>query len=429
MVARLPSGRIHYAWIITGVTFLVLLVTSGIRSTPGLLILPLEQEFGWTRITVSTAVSINLLLYGLVGPFAASLMDRFGVRRVIIWSVAGLAMAQLLMTLIRHDWQLDVLWGVVVAVSAGATAIVLAATIASRWFVRRRGLVMGILSSANATGQMLFLPPLALLAGLAGWRAVMLVMAAVAILLIPAIALLMRDQPSDAGLTRYGADAAATGDMPPASLGPLQALALGVRSGDFWFLSISYFICGASTLGLIGTHFIPASVEHGISEVTAASVLGLMAIFNVVGTTCSGFLSDRFDNRLLLCVYYLSRGLSLLFLPYAFGLGMFGLLGFMIFYGLDWIATVPPTVGLVGKIFGQRNAPVIFGWIAAVHMLGSAFAAFGAGALRTWLGDYQVAFMSSGLLCLIAAGVVIRIGRGSSQPALPVQPLGASAAA
>jgi len=202
---------------------------------------------------------------------------------------------------------------------------------------------------------------------------------------------------------------------------------MGARSGDFWFLCASYFVCGASTLGLIGTHFIPASVEHGISEVTAASILGIMAIFNVIGTTGSGWLSDRFDNRLLLCVYYLSRGLSLLFLPYAYGLGMFGLLGFMVFYGLDWIATVPPTVGLVAKVFGQRNAPVIFGWIAAVHMMGSAFAAFGAGALRTWLGDYQVAFMSSGLLCLLAAGVVIRIGRGSQQPLIPAQPIGVPA--
>ncbi len=426
MVARLPWRRIHYAWIITAVTFLILLVTSGIRSTPGLLILPLEQEFGWTRLTVSTAVSINLLLYGLVGPFAASLMDRFGVKRVIMVSVGGLAVAQLLMTLISRDWQLDLLWGVVVAISAGATAVVLAATIASRWFVKGRGLVMGILTSANATGQMLFLPPLALLASSAGWRAVMFTMTGVALVLIPLVALAMHDQPSDAGLSRYGAEPGAAPDLPPASMGPLAALALGARSGDFWFLCISYFVCGASTLGLIGTHFIPASVEHGISEVTAASILGVMAIFNVIGTTGSGWLTDRFDNRLLLCAYYLSRGLSLLFLPYAYGLGTFGLLGFMVFYGLDWIATVPPTVGLVGKVFGQRNAPVIFGWIAAVHMIGSAFAALGGGALRTWLGDYQVAFMSSGLLCLIAAGVVIRIGRGSQQPLAPR--LGAAAA-
>ncbi|HLG69830.1 MAG TPA: MFS transporter [Chloroflexota bacterium] len=425
----MPSRRIHYAWIITGVTFLTLLATAGIRATPSVLIIPLEHEFGWTRVTVSTAVSINLLVYGVCGPFAASLMDRFGVRPVIVVSLGALALAQGAITLMQASWQLDLLWGIVVAAAAGATAVVLAATISSRWFFKRRGLVMGILTSANAAGQLLFLPPLAMLAVTAGWRAVMLLMAGVAVLIALPVLGLMRNFPSDIGLRRFGApaDAAPAPDKPP--LGPIAALRLGVRSGDFWFLSISYFICGASTLGLIGTHFIPASVEHGISEVTAASILGVMAVFNIVGTTCSGFLTDRFDNRLLLCVYYLSRGISLLFLPYAYGLGMFGLLGFMIFYGLDWIATVPPTVGLVGKTFGQRNAPVVFGWIAAAHQLGSGFAAFGAGALRTWLGDYQIAFMSSGLLCLIAAGVVIRIGRSSSRPLLPARPLGAGAPA
>jgi MFS family permease len=251
-------------------------------------------------------------------------------------------------------------------------------------------------------------------------------MAGVAVLITLPVLGLMRNFPADMGLLRYGADPE-TDAQQPAPLGPLAALALGARSADFWFLSVSYFICGASTLGLIGTHFIPASVEHGITEVTAAGILATMAIFNIAGTTCSGWLSDRFDNRRLLCVYYLSRGLSLLFLPFAFGLGTFGLLGFMVFYGLDWIATVPPTVGLVGKTFGQRNAPVIFGWIAAAHQLGSGFAAFGAGALRTWLGDYQIAFMSSGLLCLVAAGVVIRIGRGSRQTSLPARPLGVPA--
>ncbi|HEX6511201.1 MAG TPA: MFS transporter [Chloroflexota bacterium] len=429
MIARLARGRIHYAWIVTGVTFLILLATAGIRATPSVLILPLEQEFGWSRVTVSTAVSINLLLYGLSGPFAASLMNRFGVRRIVLLSLVVLAAAQAAIIFMHYAWQLDLLWGVAVAISAGAMAIVLGATIASRWFVKRRGLVMGILSSANASGQIVFLPLLALLAVTAGWRAVMLLMAGVALVVALPVLALMRNSPQEMGLEGYGAEPEAVAAAGTAPLGPLAALALGARSGDFWFLCISYFVCGASTLGLIGTHFIPASVEHGIPEVTAASILATMAVFNIAGTMGSGWLSDRFDNRLLLCVYYLSRGISLLFLPYAFGLGMFGLLGFMIFYGLDWIATVPPTVGLVSKVFGHKNAPVIFGWVSAAHQLGSGFAAFGAGALRTWLGDYQIAFMSSGLLCLFAAGIVIRIGRGAAQPQLPARPAPAGAAA
>jgi sugar phosphate permease len=427
-VLALTRGRIHYAWVITGVTFLALLVIAGVRATPAVLILPMEQEFGWTRVTVSVAVSINLILYGLCGPFVADVMGRFGVRRVMLFSFGGLALAQLGITLMHYAWQLDLLWGVGVAVMAGVTAPVLAALVATRWFFRRRGLVIGILTSANAAGQLVFLPPLAILAVSAGWRSVSLLMAVIALGLAVPVGFLMRDRPQDVGLSRYGADPddAAAPAAPP--LNALSALKMGARSADFWFLGGSYFVCGASTLGLINTHFIPAAAEHGIPEVTAASILAMMAVLNIFGTTFSGFLTDRFDNRWLLCVYYLTRGISLLFLPYAFGLGMAGLVGFMVFYGLDWIATVPPTVGLVTKTFGPRNAPVVFGWITASHQLGSAFAAFGAGALRTWLGDYQVAFMSSGLLCLIAAGIVIRIGRGSAAaPALPARPVGAPA--
>ncbi|MDE3076641.1 MAG: MFS transporter, partial [Chloroflexota bacterium] len=288
----MKSPRIHYAWIVTAVTFITLLATAGVRATPSILILPLEHEFGWTRITVSTAVSINLLLYGLCGPFAASLMNRFGVRRIMVISLLALGAAQAAMTGMRHPWQLNLLWGVVVAFAAGATAVVLAAVIASRWFLKGRGLVLGILTSANAVGQMVFLPPLAVLAGAAGWRAVSLLMGGVAIVIVVPVVAFMRNAPEDVGQRRYGSDATAAPGPEAPALGAVRALALCVRAGDFWFLSFSYFICGATTLGLIGTHFIPASVEHGIPEVAAASILGVMAIFNVIGTTASGFLSD-----------------------------------------------------------------------------------------------------------------------------------------
>ncbi|MDE3077879.1 MAG: MFS transporter, partial [Chloroflexota bacterium] len=277
MMSILKTPRLHYAWIITAVTFVTLLATAGIRATPAILILPLDHEFGWSRLTISTAVTINLLLYGLCGPFAASLMNRIGVRRVMVVSLLALGAAQAAMTTMQHAWQLDLLWGVVVAFSAGATAVVLAATIASRWFLKRRGLVLGILTSANAVGQMVFLPPLAVLSGAAGWRAVSLLMGGIAVLIALPVLILMRNFPEDVGQERYGADGDAPARPEPPALGAVAALAVCVRSGDFWFLSLSFFICGASTLGLIGTHFIPASVEHGIPEVTAASILGVMA--------------------------------------------------------------------------------------------------------------------------------------------------------
>ncbi|HTD46086.1 MAG TPA: MFS transporter [bacterium] len=414
-VERLLRGRLHYGWIVAGVTFLTLLASAGIRATPGVLIIPLEKEFGWTRATVSFAVSINILLYGLFGPFAAALMDRVGVRRVMMVSLGLVTAGVGLTTVMRASWQLVLLWGVVVGLGTGTMALVLGAYIANRWFAERRGIVMGLLTASTATGQLLFLPFLASLVVTSGWRSAVLVVAGVALLMVPLVYIFMRNDPRDVGLRPFGA----TADVAPVSSGvnpaaaALAALREGFRSRDFWLLAGSFYICGASTNGLIGTHLIPASMEHGIPEVTAASLLAAMGVFDLIGTTVSGWLSDRWDNRYLLCWYYGLRGLSLLFLPYALGTQFLGLAAFAVFYGLDWVATVPPTVRLTADIFGRQRVGVMFGWISASHQLGAATAAFGAGAVRSWMGSYQVAFMTSGLLCLIASGLVIRIGQAS----------------
>ena len=405
--------RIHYAWVVAAVTWLTLLAAAGFRSTPGTLIVPLEHEFGWSRATISLAVSINLLLFGLFAPFAGGLMERFGVRRVVLGALLTVSAGSGLTVFMQEPWQLDVLWGLVVGVGTGSMASVLAAIVANRWFVQRRGLVLGAMTAAGATGQLIFLPALAWLAVNVGWRASALVVAGAALLGVPLVALFMRERPADVGLRAYGATQA---DEPaPPLQNPVRAtlsgLAMGVRNRTFWLLAVSFFICGASTNGLIGTHMIPASMDHGLPEVTAASLLAVIGIFDVAGTMISGWLTDRMDSRWLLFWYYGLRGLSLLFLPYAFGLQYFGLILFIVFYGLDWVATVPPTVALTADTFGKRNLGVVYGWIFASHQLGAASAAFAAGAVRTYFGDYQLAFMTSGLLCLLAAGLVIRIGR------------------
>jgi sugar phosphate permease len=402
------------------------------RSTPGVLMVPLEHEFGWNRATVSLAVSINLVLYGLSGPFAAALMERFGIRRIMLAALLLVAVAASLTTVMQASWQLDLLWGVMVGLATGSLASVLAAIVANRWFVQRRGLVMGLLTASNATGQLVFLPLLASLAVTMGWRAAALVTAGAALLIAPLVALLMRERPSDIGLRPYGADPDSK-DITETPGNPLaaalQGLARGLRSRDFWLLAGSFFICGATTNGLIGTHLIPASMEHGIPEVTAASMLALIGVFDLIGTTISGWLSDRVDNRWLLCWYYGLRGLSLLLLPYALGSSYLTLAVFIVFYGLDWVATVPPTTRLTADIFGKRNVGIVFGWIFAAHQLGAATASLGAGTLRTLLGNYQVSFLSAGVLCLVASGMVIRIGRGSRDTALPVAVLEPSASA
>lgn len=407
-------GKLHYAWVVAAVTFLTLLAAAGVRATPGVLIVPLETEFGWSRATISFAVGINIFLYGLIGPFAAAVMDRFGLRRTMLAALALIAAGVALTPLMTQPWQLVLLWGVVVGTGSGTTALVLGATVAARWFAVRRGLVMGVLTASTATGQLVFLPFLASLAVNHGWRMVSLAVAVVAGAMIPVVALLMRDRPGDIGLVPYGTEpgvvspAAARGNP---AITALLALRDGLRVRDFWLLAGSFFICGASTNGLIGTHLIPACVDHGLSEVTGATLLAAMGIFDFIGTTLSGWLSDRWSNRGLLAWYYGLRGLSLMYLPFAFDASFYGLPLFAMFYGLDWIATVPPTVRLTAHIFGAARGPIMSGWIAAAHQLGAAIAAFAAGALRTALGTYLEAFMLAGLMCLGAALMVLVIGR------------------
>lgn len=410
---RFKDGRIHYAWVMMAVTFVTLLGASGFRSTPGVLIVPLQDEFGWSRATISLAVSINLILFGFMGPFAAAMIERWGMRRVIAGALITISAGAALTARMNAPWQLYLLWGVVVGLGTGSMATVLAATVANRWFFARRGLVLGALTAASATGQLVFLPLLAWLATNTGWRAVSVTIAGSALAVVPLVLIFMRDRPAELGLSRYGASEQ---DAPVASRGnPIAAAIAGLKmasgSRDFWLLASTFFVCGASTNGLIGTHLIPAAIDHGMTEVTAASLLALVGIFDVIGTIASGWLTDRFDSRRLLFAYYGLRGLSLILLPWAFGSPHFALVVFIVFYGLDWVATVPPTVALATESFGKERAAVVYGWVFAAHQVGAAVAAFGAGALRTEFGSYLIAFTFAGLLCLLAAATALQIGR------------------
>ncbi len=427
---RLERRGIHYGWVIAGVSFLTLITAAGFRSTVGVLIVPLQDEFGWSRATISAAVAINLILYGLGGPFAAGLYDRFGIRRVIVIALATIAVSSTLTTQIDAPWQLDLLWGVANGLSTGAIGVTLAAVIANRWFVERRGLVTGMLTASNATGQLVFLPLLGWIVTSQGWRSAALTVSIVALAFtLPLVALLLRDSPAELGLRPFGA---VVDDPPIVQQNPFRAaiggLALASRTSTFWLLTASFFVCGATTNGLIGTHLIPASMDHGMSEVAAASLLAVIGVFDLVGTLCSGWLTDRYDPRWLLFWYYGLRGLSLLALPFVIGSSNLGLIAFVVFYGLDWVATVPPTVAITAQAFGRERVGVVFGWIFGAHQLGAAIAAWGAGAARTWFGDYQSAFVSAGLLSLIASGLVIRITRSRSDRA-PAGPVSAEATA
>lgn len=402
---------VHYAWIIAAITFFTILNSAGIRSTPGVLIVPLEQYFHWDRSTITFAIAINLLLYGLCGPFAAALIERYGARLIVIFSVAMLAAATGLSTLMKSPWQYILTWGLMVGLGSGFTSTVLGATIVNKWFEKRKGLVLGLLTAATATGQLLFLPLIAKAVQSVGWQVAVSITSGSTLLITMLVFIFMRNEPSDIGVLPYGASAVryAKTSSNPIKLA-LDTLKTAVKSKEFWLLSGSFFVCGASTNGLIGTHFIPAAVEKGINEVTAASLLALMGAVNIVGTTASGWLSDRYDNRWLLFWYYSLRGISLLFLPHVLGSGYISFGLFIIFYGLDWIATVPPTVKIAADVFGSQGG-IVYGWIFAIHQLGAASAAFGGGALHSWMGDYRAAFISAGILCLLASGLVMNIDR------------------
>ena len=405
-----PVSRVHYGWVVAAVTFVVLIVTAGIRATPGALIVPLESEFGWPRTAISGAIAINIALFGLIGPFAASAMDRWGMRRLVALALALLAVSVALTTRMQAQWHLTLLWGVCVGVGTGVTSMVLAAIVATRWFDARRGVVLGALSAANATGQLVFLPFLADTIAHDGWRRAAVVVAGAAVVVCGLVLLLMRDRPADLGLRPYGQSAA-----PPTPsarpLTPLAGLKAASRVPAFWVLAGTFFICGASTNGLIGTHLIAACHDVGIPEVRSARLLALMGIFDIVGTTASGWLTDRYSSRHLLFGYYTLRGLSLLFLPHTLAQGSTMLGVFAVFYGLDWIATVPPTVRLTNDAFGRENTGVIYGWIGASHQLGASMAAFGAGVIRSVDGSYQMAFWAAGVLCLLAGASFLTLGR------------------
>jgi MFS family permease len=421
-----PAGRdarIHRAWWVALVAGVAIIGAAGFRATPGVLITPLQEAFGWSRTTISSAVSVNLLLFGLTAPFAAALMDRFGMRRVVAVALTLVAAGSGLTVLMTASWQLVLCWGVLVGLGTGSMALVFVATVTGRWFVRHRGVVTGVLTAAGATGQLIFLPVLATLVHAYGWRAAGVTVAVAALAVVPLVLWLLRDHPADVGLRAYGASPDGPIERPanvPGAAGrAVRVLRNASRTGTFWLLVGGFAICGASTNGLIGTHFIPAAHDHGMPETTAAGLLALVGLFDIAGTVASGWLTDRVDSRILLGAYYALRGLSLLVLPALIaGSAHPSMLVFIIFYGLDWVATVPPTIALCRQHFGA-DGPIVFGWVFASHQVGAAVAVTGAGWIRDLTGEYTLAFVAAGVLCFFAAVMSVRIRAAAAvRPAL-----------
>lgn len=404
----------NYAWVVVGVTFLALMTAAGVRSAPGVLMTPLHETLGWSRGELSLAAAIGILLYGLVGPFAAALMQTLGVKRTLLAGLTLMSAATALSLFMTETWHYVATWGVLSGFGSGAVALSLGATVANRWFSTHRGLVMGLLSASTATGSLMFLPLMASLASHQGWQSVAILVAAATALVIPLVIFLMPERPVDIGLAPYGA-AALVETPPPGKATDAVRLALGVliramRTPAFWLLFATFFVCGFTTNGLIGTHLISFCGDNGMALVQAGTLLAVMGVFDIVGTTASGWLTDRYDPRKLLFIYYSFRGLSLLALPFL-DFSLVSLSVFAVFYGLDWIATIPPTARLATESFGEREGPIVFGWVAFGHQCGAATAAFGAGLLREVQGRYLEAFLIAGALALIAGAAALAIRR------------------
>jgi MFS family permease len=416
--------RFYYGWLVVAVTVVAALLIFGIRSAPSVLIKPLEADFGWSRAEISSAIAIGLLFTGISAPFGGALMDRIGPTRVLIACLILTGGSVLGAATMQHLWQMTLFWGVLNGIGTG-TASILGATVANRWFIQRRGLVQGLMGGGTSAGQLVFIPALSWLVVTAGWREATVIVALSAFAMIVPVLAFMRDSPGDIGLLPYGA----TAPVPAAANAPTgyrELLGRAVRVPEFWLLTGSFFVCGATSVGIIGTHFIPHAEDHGIREVTAASALAIMGAMNFVGTIFSGWLTDRHDPRKLLACYYTFRGLSLFLLPLLTGLGLPGLTVFAVVFGLDFIATVPPTIALCADLFGRRNVGAIYGMVFCAHQLGAAIAAYLGGVAHDTLGDYTLAFIAAGALAILGALMALRIDR-TPLPEAPLTPAGASA--
>ena len=405
-------GR-HYALAVTAVIFAALLAAAGLRSAPGVLMVPWEHAFGWSRGTISFAATTGIFLFGFTGPFAAAAMQRFGIRATVMTALAMMAVSSSASLFMTQSWQLVLSWGVVSGIGSGCITNVLSAVIVNRWFLKNRGLVMGLFAASTSTGTLVFIPALTALSEWGGWQPVVMAVAAAMVLLIPVVFFALPERPGDIGEVPFGADP----DHPPeerSTGNPLKtafsALGEGVKNRDFWLLSGTFFVCGFTTNGLVGTHMIALCSDHGMLATAAGALLAIMGLFDLIGTTASGWLTDRVDPKKLLFVYYGFRGLSLIYLPFA-NFTFMGLSLFAVFYGLDWIATVPPTIAIATRVFGPKKAPILFGWISASHQVGAASAAFLAGFTRTLTGSYFDAFFTAGAVAVVAAFFCLLIGR------------------
>jgi MFS family permease len=401
--------RVHYAWVVLGVLIVIMIAAGGLRSTFGVFIKPIEAELGWSRTSVSIAAALSLLLYGALAPFAGRAADHWGARVVFTGSLGLMAVGAFASAYMTRLWHLYVASGILMSVGAGGATLTSAVPLLMRWFDRRRGLVMGIAGAAMSAGQLVVIPLATWLTLTVGWRQSYIWLGlGLVVLILPVGAALLRNDPRDRGTGPYGAAPVArmSGAAPP-SEATRVSLSEAMQAPAFWLLVSSYFICGYTTGGLIGTHLIPHAVEHGFTEMVAAQALGVMGATSIFGSIASGWICDRFGRKGPLAWYYLLRGVSLLFLLSVSDVASLDLFAFVL--GLNWFSTVPPTTTLTANIFGRASVGELSGWIFLSHQSGAALAASMGGWIHDATGSYSWAFISGALLAFVAAGLTLAI--------------------
>ena len=419
------ARRLHPAWVVLVAVTVCLLATSGLRATFAVYIKPIEADFGWSRGALSIAAALSLLILGATGPFAGRLADRWGPRRVIVLSLALLGAGSIASAFIGSLWQLYATVGVVMAVGAGGAALSTGSAVVARWFETHRGAAIGVAAGGMSAGQLLVIPLASSITLAHGWRSSFLWLGlGLLVLVLPLGAWLVRNTPEERGLQPFGA----TG--PTRSLAEARAaqqsgrvpVTEAAQTLPFWLLMATFFVCGYTSAGLIGTHFIPHALEHNFTPMQASAALGVMGAMNIIGTIGAGWLCDRVGRRGPLAIFYFLRGLSLLFLLYVWNVP--SLHFWAALFGLNYISTVPPTTTLTANIYGRFSVGELSGWIFFAHQVGAALAAALAGWVYEWTGSYGPAFISAAVLAFVASGLTLMI----REAPIRARPLQAAAA-
>ena len=409
-VKNRSSGGIYYGWIVVAACVFIAMAGSGAYNGFGVFIIPMSEEFGWSRSAISLAASVGAIVGGLSQPFFGRVFDRIGGRRLILVGLVAFGVSNILLMFTSNLLYLVLVFGVLIALAGSAGTFNTAVTLVSKWFERRRGTAIALVSAGGSLSGMVFVPFVAYTIPLVGWRNTWLIMGLIVLVLaVPVAFMVLKDDPSEVGHLPDGdKDATYPGSARSTSRAPLETghWLNALRSLPFWQISGGYFVCGVTT-SMISTHFVPYAVEEGFSASEGALAFGVLSGLNIIGVLGAGMLGDRLGRKNVLAAVYVTRAVAFLVLLTVPGL--WGLFGFAIISGFSWYGTVPLTTSLTAEVYGIRHIGTLSGITYLAHAVGGAMSVQFAGIMKDVTGAYLVPFGAGGLLLLVAAAVSLTI--------------------